>query len=363
MLIPLSCDAPLYHRPYGTVGVMVLCVLLHLLVGRTDAVDAWILVYGEWAPWQWVSSALVHQGWLHLIGNLVFFWVFGQIIEGKIGPARFVAVVLAIMVLSGAVEQTVMLGADGGSLGLSGVVFGLLAMAWVWAPDNEMDVLLLLFPVIKRWDASVSTMGLIYIGLEVLYAALDGFAMGTAMLHLLGAAAGLPIAIVMLRRGWVDCEGWDWFTRRGKAWTRPSALLERAPSRTRPAVTAAPAPPPAPDLQACLAAGNLDGAVAAWRREGLAADTAAIARLATRLADAGRWDDAIAAADAVLYRDESQVRMRLVRAWALVRSGRPRAAQDALREAAPATAADHALAVQVRAAVEAALAQGGLELA
>jgi hypothetical protein len=43
-----------------------------------------------------------------------------------------------------------------------------------------------------------------------------GFRPSSALLHLLGLGAGLPVGIVMLRRGWVDCEGWDWFSRRAR---------------------------------------------------------------------------------------------------------------------------------------------------
>ena len=254
MLIPLRCDAPLYHGPWGTIGVILLCLLLHVTVGASDAVEAWLLIYGEWNPVQWLTSVVVHEGWIHLAGNMVFFWVFGLIVEGKIGWLRFLGLLVAIALLSGCIEQTLMLGSDGASLGLSGVIFGLISVAWIWAPDNEVDVLLLLLPFIRHFDVRVRSLGLIYIALEVLGAMLNGFAMSTPVLHLLGAAAGLPIGIVMLKKGWVDCEGWDWFSRRGGA-TKPT------PSR-RPPTAAVPEPPP--DIDALLRSAGSAAAFAAW---------------------------------------------------------------------------------------------------
>jgi hypothetical protein len=40
-----------------------------------------------------------------------------------------------------------------------------------------------------------------------------GQGLGSAFLHLLGAGIGFPIAVLMLKKGWVDCEGWDLFSR------------------------------------------------------------------------------------------------------------------------------------------------------
>jgi L-lactate permease len=37
--------------------------------------------------------------------------------------------------------------------------------------------------------------------------------MGSALLHLQGAAVGLVLGTVMLKMNWVDCEGWDFFSK------------------------------------------------------------------------------------------------------------------------------------------------------
>ena len=72
MLIPLRHDAPLYHRPWGTVSIIVLCLFLHVTVGQSEILEDWILQYGSWNPLEWLSSVVVHAGWVHLLGNLIF---------------------------------------------------------------------------------------------------------------------------------------------------------------------------------------------------------------------------------------------------------------------------------------------------
>lgn len=330
MLIPLRCDAPLYHRPWGTLGLMALCTVLHITVGRSDAVDDWVLVYGHWNPLQWITSVLVHDGWMHLIGNMVFLWVFGLIVEGKVGWWRFLLVVLGISLVSCGIEQTAMLGATGASLGFSGVLFGLMAMAWLWAPENEVDVILFLPPIVRHFEWSVQTLGWIFLGREVLFFILDGFAVGSALLHLLGAVVGAPLGYVMLRKQWVECEGWDVLSRRQQQ-QAPS------PSRLKGVQAQTPYPPIAPvaslpvvSVGELLSEGRLDEAMAACRANPAAVDPALLQRLAAKLVEVGRWQDAESIADLRLRGEPEHVATRLMKAWALVQMKRPSAALEVL---------------------------------
>lgn len=335
MLIPLRCDAPLYHGPWGTIGLIVLCFALHVTVGSSAAIDAWILVYGSWNPLEWLSSVVVHQGWLHLLGNMVFFWVFGLIVEGKVGWWRFLSIVIAIALLAGAVEQTIMLGADGGSLGLSGVIFGLIAIAWIWAPENEVDVLLLLLPFIRHFDVRVRTLGLIYICLEFLDAMFNGFEMSTPVLHLLGALAGVPIGILMLRKGWVDCEGWDWFSRRADGNAKraiPAPRAKVAPTVAAPQRAAA----ALVEVEALLKTGRTTEAFAAWKDQATTTPAPVAFRLAATLVDAQQWEEAELVAGALLRGQNPSTSVRLLYAWVLLQRGRPAAALEQLGEVQPA---------------------------
>jgi membrane associated rhomboid family serine protease len=119
MFIPLRTDAPVYHRPWATISIIVINVLLQIWAQATQYlyVEEWIVSYGTITPVQWITSAFLHAGWLHCIGNMVFLWVFGLIVEGKIGWQRFLAIYFAIAVFAGAFEQVIMLWGEGGSLG------------------------------------------------------------------------------------------------------------------------------------------------------------------------------------------------------------------------------------------------------
>jgi hypothetical protein len=145
---------------------------------------------------------------------MLFLWVFGLVVEGKLGWWRFLCCYLAIGVTQSAIEQTVMLGHSGempGSVGASAVIFGLMAMAAVWAPLNEISFFWLFFVRTGTFDVSIAILAAFYAGWEILMFFLPGGAAGSSWLHLGGFVLGLPLAIVLLKRKVVDCEGWDMF--------------------------------------------------------------------------------------------------------------------------------------------------------
>jgi membrane associated rhomboid family serine protease len=214
MLIPYSTDAPLYHYPIATgslIGVNVLAFAVTL--NNTELVEPWLLYYGELNPIQWVTSLFLHDGFLHLFGNMVFLWIFGLIVEGKIGWWRMLAVFLGIGVLESALEQIVMLGAEeGASLGASAAIFGLMAVAMVWAPLNDISCLWLIGWRAHAMEIKIWALAFMYIAWEILIAVILGFGMSSAVIHLMGAVLGAVVGAVMVASNWVDCENWDVFS-------------------------------------------------------------------------------------------------------------------------------------------------------
>jgi membrane associated rhomboid family serine protease len=280
MLIPLNTDAPIYHFPFACIGMIVVNCFAFLATGwgtmeNVEQWSPWALSYGDGLhPMQWVTSNFIHMGVAHLIGNMIFLWGFGLVVEGKLGWWRFLLVYLAIGVSQCAVEQTIMLGhtpevvaeefveqfaelneefddefiaqmeAAGlseeeieakkeelreelegfaseieltyaqfnGSCGASAIIYGMLAMSLVWAPKNEVTLLLFIAFRAITFEATIMSFSAWYIGLEILTATFEGFTIATSTLHLMGAAAGFGIGTLMLKKDIVDCEDWDLFS-------------------------------------------------------------------------------------------------------------------------------------------------------
>ena len=187
--------------------------------------DRYALTLGDGLhPVQWLTHNFLHYGILHLAGNMLFLWAFGIVVEGKLGALKYLATYLAIGTLHGALVQSLLLrsGLEGNAAGASAVVFGLLAICMVWAPERAElrghpphrlpHPRVSLGPVLHDRRA-------FYIGEQVVWLALRGLVGGALVSelgHLSGAFWGTVLAIVLLKAGWVDCEGWDLFALAAK---------------------------------------------------------------------------------------------------------------------------------------------------
>ena len=147
LFLPYRTDAALDHRPYATLGLIALNVFIYFSHAMSDwDPSAYILEYGKINPIQWVTSAFLHEDLMHLIGNMIFLWVFGMLVEGKTGALAFLGIYLGIGVTQSALEQVLMLGSEQvGSLGASSILYGLIGMSLIWAPKNEVSFFWWLF--------------------------------------------------------------------------------------------------------------------------------------------------------------------------------------------------------------------------
>lgn len=224
MLIPWGTDAPIYNRPIATLAIMVLYVASYLLFPG-GARSEWALELGGGRhPLQWMTNLFMHTGLFHLIGNTIFLWTFGFVVEGKLGWWAFALVYLGIGVSESAALQLLVHSDETVRMvGASGVIFGLLGMCLVWAPKNEVICLFWFRFAPVEIDLSILWFGVLYICLDVLTAGLSGVVMAnvshssTAVILAVvlnqsaGAILGIVLAIALLKLGLVDCENWDLF--------------------------------------------------------------------------------------------------------------------------------------------------------
>lgn len=254
MLFPLHSDAPIYHYPITTVGLIVVNVLLFICWPPVDAEelfvqqvyqrleqenrilenmtqieldevmldeasklssdalhpDSRVLHFGNGLrPWQWVTANFMHADVIHLVGNMIFLWGLGLVIEGKLGWWRFLLVYLMIGSAGYGLVQVLMLNADGGNaLGASLPIYGIMVLALLWAPLNELHCVLW-FRGPMTIDVPIVWFALGYLVLQIGIFLLTGMEMGSEALHLLGAVVALPVGLVMLTAKLVDCEDYD----------------------------------------------------------------------------------------------------------------------------------------------------------
>ncbi|WP_437192071.1 rhomboid family intramembrane serine protease [Planctomicrobium sp. SH527] len=213
MFIPYTTDAPLYYRPIATLTLIGLNFAIFIVLAtRPELHQNLSLPHGQGlTPISWVTSNFVHANPGHLVGNMIFLWCFGLIVEGKIGWARFAFIYLAIGIIQCVTEQFLFWNSSGVSCGASAVIFGLMTMCLIWAPKSELSVFyafMLRFGVMEISILWFAAMNLAFSGLIFVMDRSDL----SELFHLMGAAVGLAIACYMIRAKTVDCEGWDLFT-------------------------------------------------------------------------------------------------------------------------------------------------------
>ncbi len=135
MLIPLGTDRPTRRPSVVTPTIIALTVGVHLVLQillRTSperamwVYDTFDVGGSEFRWWGLVTSLLLHSpdSWLHLIGNMLFLWVFGPSVEDRYGRLGFLGLYLLGGIASGGVhtvfEANPAIGASGAIAGVQG---------------------------------------------------------------------------------------------------------------------------------------------------------------------------------------------------------------------------------------------------
>jgi membrane associated rhomboid family serine protease len=90
--------------------------------------ERWASNPSAWSPVTILTSMFLHGGVAHLLGNMVFLFVFGYTVEKTLGAWRYLAFYLLAGIGGGLCDLAVRLGSHSLSLGASGAISGLMAM-------------------------------------------------------------------------------------------------------------------------------------------------------------------------------------------------------------------------------------------
>ena len=89
------------------------------------------------------TSIFMHGGWLHLAGNMLFLWIFGDNVEHRIGHVAYLVFYLAAGVVASFAQILVNTASYIPTLGASGAISGVLGAYLVMFPTNRVTVFLL----------------------------------------------------------------------------------------------------------------------------------------------------------------------------------------------------------------------------
>ena len=110
--------------------------------------------------WPFLTMMFLHGGWLHIIGNMWFLGIFGDNVEDRMGPLRFLAFYLLCGVAAGLVHTVTNVNSTVPALGASGAVAGVMGAYIVMYPRARI---LAMFPIIF-WPIFFEVPAVLYLG-------------------------------------------------------------------------------------------------------------------------------------------------------------------------------------------------------
>ena len=157
----------------------------------------------SWNPMRMLSATVAHGSWAHLMGNLFFFYAFAATVEILIGPVLYLAVLVVLALGTHSVYSLAMMQNAQAlpTVGLSGVVMGMIALFVFFIPQARISCFLWLVVFFRRFAVPAWLLAAWYIGWD-LYSGLRGGAdlRVNLVAHLSGAALGFLIGVTVFRQ-------------------------------------------------------------------------------------------------------------------------------------------------------------------
>jgi rhomboid family protein len=214
--IPLYDDNPIRRSPVVTFALIGMCIGVFLWQQGQDPetvafefgmVPARLFDYArlppEFAiipPWATIfTSIFLHAGWLHLGGNMLFLWIFGNNVEDLVGPLRYLLLYLGSGAAAALVQALSIPQAEVPMIGASGAIAGVLGAYLMTYPRANVHTFVWL--VIFFWIVTVPAW--IILGLWFVMQLVSGLAArpgspGVAFwAHVGGFAAGVILFLLL----------------------------------------------------------------------------------------------------------------------------------------------------------------------
>jgi len=223
-MFPIRDTIPRRHFPYAVVALIAVNVFVFIreLSMPADSAEQFLYLFGlvparftnlDWAAsigfphtyFPFLSTMFLHGGWLHIIGNMWVLWIFGDNVEDRMGPIRFLLFYFLCGIAAGVVHVVTNRNSTVPAVGASGAIAGVMAAYFALFPRARIVAMfpIVFYPVFFQVPAWV------YLGFWFLTQFFSGtLAIATHRevggiawwAHIGGFAAGLATFWIFLRR-------------------------------------------------------------------------------------------------------------------------------------------------------------------
>ncbi len=153
------------------IGVNTFCFLFEVSLpahASNSFVEHYALIPDRLYLPSFVTSMFLHGGWLHLIGNMWFLWVFGSHIEDAMGSGRFLIFYLISGVASAVVQFFISLGSPVPTVGASGAIAGVMGAFLILYPRVRVLTLIFIVIFVTTYELPAALMLIYWFALQLL---------------------------------------------------------------------------------------------------------------------------------------------------------------------------------------------------
>lgn len=216
-MFPFRDHNPSNRIPYVSYALIALNILIYCLYGFLSNDQIWA-VFDEWAlvPAEvmqgealhtFITAMFMHGGWMHLAGNMLFLWVFGDNLEDYLGHVGMLLFYLICGVGASLAQIAIDPYSTIPNVGASGAIAGLMGGYLLLFPKAKVDVLFIIVLIIKviplpawgvlgAWIALQIVSGFLNLGADgggvAYFAHIGGFVAGIIGIGLVWLLRGKP---------------------------------------------------------------------------------------------------------------------------------------------------------------------------
>jgi membrane associated rhomboid family serine protease len=209
-MFPIRDTQPSYSRPVVTIVIIVINILVFLFEFSLDedTRNAFITAYGL-VPDQFhviniFTAMFLHGGWLHVLGNMWFLWIFGDNIEDILGHWKYLVFYLACGVAAAMTQYFFSPYSRVPMVGASGAIAGVMGAYMLKFPRARILTIAIIFFFITRFEVPAWLMLIYWFAIQLFngvgtigvtqanqggtafFAHVGGFVAGMALINLMG---------------------------------------------------------------------------------------------------------------------------------------------------------------------------------
>jgi len=162
-MFPLKDTQPSYSRPVVTTVLIAINILIFLFewslpeysrhyLSRTALIQLYGLTPDRFRFTTLVTSMFLHGGWMHVLGNMLYLWAFGNRLEDALGHARFLVFYLLCGVVAGGAQVLLNPYSTLPMVGASGAIAGVMGAYLLKFPGARILTLVFIFFFVTTFE-------------------------------------------------------------------------------------------------------------------------------------------------------------------------------------------------------------------